>query len=141
MHIWGDEHCSLVRFNLSRPANLDLDDILHDDIAFIAFEGCGWSSRNGPLSSRHEQPSDLIVRPAGESVSITAEWIARTSGLCREIHISPQRLKGLAEEEESPIGTIDLHCGMLAKRPLGGQLMALHGRFEADHETLEASER
>lgn len=139
MNIWGDADCSLVRFDLAAGAELELDQMIHDDVVILAFEGCGWISREG-RGERQEQPGDIILRGAGESFSIRTDWIARTGGICREIHMSRARLAQLTDEEDAPLAGLDFGCGLLSDPALAGELMALHTRFEHAHEALEASE-
>ncbi|HZV08452.1 MAG TPA: AraC family transcriptional regulator, partial [Novosphingobium sp.] len=131
--------CSLVRFDLAGGAQLDIDEMIHDDIVFLAFEGCGWWSRNGD-GARQERPGDIIMRRAGEHFAIRSEWIAQTGGVCREIHLSHRRLAEWAELEASPVARLDFGDGLLADGALSRQLLALHARFEQNHEELEAFE-
>lgn len=98
MNVWGDSDCSLVRFDLSGGAELELDDMFHDDIVILAFEGCGWISKEA-RGERKERPGDLIMRRAGERFSIRADWIAQTGGTCREIHISKRRFEEMRDQE------------------------------------------
>lgn len=139
MNVWGDSDCSLVRFDLSGGAQLELDDMFHDDIVILAFEGCGWISKEG-RGERKERPGDVILRRAGERFSIRADWIARTGGTCREIHISKRRFEDMRDQEGSPVAGLDFGSGLLQDPAFAQDLMALHKRFERAHEALEASE-
>jgi AraC-like DNA-binding protein len=139
MNVWGDADCSLIRFDLSGGAELELDQMFHDDVVILAFEGCGWISREGG-HERQERPGDIIMRRAEERFSIRTDWIAPTGGTCREIHISGQRFDDLVHQEGSPLAGMDFGAGLLSDPLLAREFAALHTRFERAHDSLEAFE-
>lgn len=139
MNVWGDSDCSLIRFDLSGGAELELDQMFHNDVVILAFEGCGWISKDGRVE-RKERPGDIIMRRAGEHFSIRTDWIARSGGTCREIHVSQKRFEELRNQEGSSIAGMDFGKGLLSDRALARQLFSLHRRFEHAHDSLEESE-
>lgn len=135
---WQFEGFNLKRFDINHHNPISLNQIFHDEIAFIAFEGAVWKScQNG--QSYLETPNCLVIRDAGQVFSLDTEYIRTQGAICREILVSPILLTQLQEATELRSINIDFRNPIINKPHLKTALLHTHSALETSDCSLEKS--
>lgn len=128
----------LKRFDLSHNEPIHLESIFHDEIAFIAFENVTWySQQNG--NAYVETPDTLVIRDAGQVFSLQTADIAHNGAICREILVSPSRLRECFESTGHKNLRIDFREPILKNVRLRNSLFLTHAILESEASDLEKS--
>ncbi|CAH2601122.1 Helix-turn-helix transcriptional regulator [Rhodovastum atsumiense] len=128
MKLWGNDDCLLARFDIAPTADVMIDRALPERIVFLSFRGCRWSSQCRGVAS-DEAECSVIVRNAGDIYSARLQQVAKTGGICRELHVSPGYLTML--RRQAGLGRdIDFTIMQHRRTWLGDMLFAAHGAAE-----------
>ncbi|HVK56557.1 MAG TPA: AraC family transcriptional regulator [Burkholderiales bacterium] len=136
---WQAEGCNLLRFDIAPNQPIEINKIFHDEIMMIAFVGSTWSSyQNGRRYT--ETPDCMVLRDAGQIFSVKTDSIDERHGsICREIRISPERLRELYEACDNKLPVMDFRNPVIQSPRLHRHLLKTHATFELSDCSLEKS--
>ncbi|POZ51789.1 helix-turn-helix transcriptional regulator [Methylovulum psychrotolerans] len=133
---WQIDGCHFSRFDISPDKPVLLEKIFHDEMVIIGFSGAVWKShQNG--QNYLETPNYLVMRDAGQIFSLASAFISADGATCREIKVSPPRLKELCQHYQINKCFLDFKNPIIDNLPLRNQFAYMHGTIETSHCNLE----
>ena len=136
---WTAENIQFQRVDISTNDTLEFNKVFHDEIVMLAFTHSTWRSRqNG--KTYLETPDDVIIRDAGQIYSSRLEQaheLARP--VCREIHLSRDKLASLYESAENTLPAVDFSSPVVQSQDIKDLFVKTHEVFENHECALRAS--
>jgi AraC-like DNA-binding protein len=132
---WTADGVGFRRVDVPFGAQAAFSKVMFDEVVLLAFTNAVWHSESGGRREL-ETPDCVVMRDAGQVFSARLGEVTRASGsTCRELHVSPARLRELCEE----LPPLDLRESVWIEPALSRELLRVHTTFERDGATLEAS--
>ncbi|GGF77447.1 AraC family transcriptional regulator [Azorhizobium oxalatiphilum] len=128
--------CSFVRVQLPPGTHVDVSRVFHDEVSLIAFSGAAWQSRQAGRTHL-EVPGTVVMRDAGQVFDVKSLSVDEVTGAdCREIHLSPRRLKGLLATAEGGAPAMDFSDPVISHSGLHDLLLETHRLYAGGGCTL-----
>lgn len=122
--------CAFVRMRLPPGGQVAVSRIFHDNIVLIAFTGATWQSRQSGRTHL-EVPGNVVVRDAGQVFDARTLHVDEAGGsLCREIHLSADKLMALTDVDDARVPMIDFSDPVIAHPRIHDLLVETHKLHE-----------